>query len=578
MNLAPAAPVGLPAPASTGADFQVFVVVPKLTGSIERKPAASFSFGPRSPVAGEEVLFEDRSAGSPSSREWDFGDPSAGPSQDGPAKTSHVYAEPGTYTVRLTVSNAGGSSTRTREVTVASSPGSRRVILPVAGHVRGAAGSTYFTDLAVENPTGDAVSARIVFTSGDDPPLEAPLLLGPGESRVLADVVATQFGVDDAIGSIRVETDGAPPAPLRLACRTYLDAGGSTLGLGTVGLSSADETRGELYLSNLAMSEAFRTNVGAVSSSAEAQTFTVELRDGSGNILGRRNLSLPPGAQKQWALSQLFPGVTGAGLTLRVVPLGANVAPLAYAAVTDNASGDPTYYAAQAPSPVQYVPGIAGISGFGGAVFRSETSIANGGRGAATVTLTFLEHDRNNNSGAPKSTFVLGPYETLHVEDALPALFGMTETYGALRIESDTSPGVTVFQRILTDAVATAGSVGQQIDALSAENLHARGTLLGVRQNDAFRSNIGLLNPNAAAVPVVLVLVRSPATDIGSATVHVPPQSYVQRNLVALFPTAGLAEDEVLSIRVDGGSHSVFAFASVIDNASQDPTYYPELH
>jgi hypothetical protein len=88
---------------------------------------------------------------------------------------------------------------------------------------------------------------------------------------------------------------------------------------------------------------------------------------------------------------------------------------------------------------------------------------------------------------------------------------------------------------------------------------------------------VAVVNPDAAAATVTLSLVRSPSTELATAALVVPPRSYVQRNLAALFPGVDPADGEVLSIRVDGGARSVFAFASVIDNVSQDPTYYPEL-
>jgi hypothetical protein len=190
------------------------------------------------------------------------------------------------------------------------------------------------------------------------------------------------------------------------------------------------------------------------------------------------------------------------------------------------------------------------------------------------VRLSFLEHDRDN-SGAAAKTVVLGPYETLHADDALQTLFGVTDTYGALEVESDVSPGVTVFERILTDATTTSGTVGQQTDSVSSESLTSRGSVLGVRQDADFRTNIGLLNPGSSNATVTLKLVRSPAAEIGTAEVVVPPRGYVQRNLRALFPAAELPPGEVLSIGYDAGGQPVFAFASVIDNVSQDPTFYP---
>ena len=102
------------------------------------------------------------------------------------------------------------------------------------------------------------------------------------------------------------------------------------------------------------------------------------------------------------------------------------------------------------------------------------------------------------------------------------------------------------------------------------------GALLGVRQDAAFRTNVGLVNPDATTATVTLRLLKAPAHEIGTASVAVPPLGYVQRNLAALFPDATLPEGEVVSIRVDGGSHPIFSFASVIDNTSRDPTFYPQ--
>ncbi len=577
-GMVPATPVGLPTPSGTGPDFQVFIVVPKPPASNGKRPAASFSFAPRSPGAGQPVSFADLSAGDVDSRSWDFGDAASGAAnRSADAAPTHAFSAPGTYLVRLTVESSGGSSTRARQITVAASPGTHVATLPVAGHVLGASGETFVTDVAIENPTSESVSARLVFSaSGGDPSLETTVSLTPGETRLLADVVASEFGVNNSLGSLRVETEGSPAAPLRVAGRTYVDDGGATLGLGVVGLTASGHGTDVRYLSNLALSETLRTNVGALNASEEAQTFTLELRNASGNIVGLARLSLAAGAQRQWSLSQLFPRVTGTGLTAHIRPVGGSLTPIAYAAVTDNASSDPTYYAALTPSPVQYLPGVAGITGFGGAFFRSEIAIANSGHAPARVTITFLEHDRNNTSGAPTTSVVLGPHQTLHTDDALQTLFGLTETYGALRIVSDASPGITVFERILTDATRTAGTVGQQVDAVAEEQVFARGSLLGIRQDDAFRTNVGLLNPNPVTATATLRLVASPATELGTATVAVPPRGYIQRNLAALFPSVEVSGSETLSIHVDGGGRAVFAFASVIDNVSQDPTYYPE--
>lgn len=579
-GLAPATPIGRTAPAPTGPEFQVFVVLPHPAAPNGKPPVASFAFGPRAPTTGQAVAFKDSSAGDVASRTWDFGDPTSGAVANAStlATPTHAYAAAGTYTVRLTVASDGGESTRSREITVGASTGTRNATLPVAGHVVGASGATFLTDVAVENPTSSAVSAQLIFApSGGGPPQTRDLTLGPGEILALPDVVSSQFGVTDALGSLEAATTGSPPAPLRIASRTYVAEDGATLGLGTVGLTSSDRSKGEGFLSNVVVTDEFRSNVGALNLSDGDEVVTLQLHDSAGNILGRAFLPLAAGAQAQWSLSQLFPYATGAGLTARIVPQDGSLAPMAYAAVTDNASSDPTYYAARDPAPVQFVPAIASISGAGGTLFKSELSITNGEGRLSTLTLTFLEHDRDN-STAPTTTVTLAPFETLHADDALQELFKKSETYGALKVESDATPGVAVFQRISTAAVLTGGTVGQQVDAVSAEDLAARGSILGLRQDAAFRSNVGLVNPGAGNATISLTLIRSPATALATAAVVVPPFGYVQRNLASLFPSAAIPSGETLSVEIDGGTSPVFAFASVIDNTSQDPTYYPEQY
>ena len=67
-------------------------------------------------VNGLSVAFTDNSTGSVASYQWDFGDGDTSVE----ASPSHTYAQTGTYTVGLSVTNAAGSNTATHEVTVPS--------------------------------------------------------------------------------------------------------------------------------------------------------------------------------------------------------------------------------------------------------------------------------------------------------------------------------------------------------------------------------------------------------------------------------------------------------------------------
>jgi PKD repeat protein len=100
-----------------GAIMTGMVVVQQQAGP----PVASFTFTPSAPVMGTTVTFTDTSTGSPTSWAWNFGDPASGSSNTSTLQNpTHVFAAAGTYTVTETATNAGGSNTATKSVTVSS--------------------------------------------------------------------------------------------------------------------------------------------------------------------------------------------------------------------------------------------------------------------------------------------------------------------------------------------------------------------------------------------------------------------------------------------------------------------------
>jgi len=101
-------------------------------------PVASFTC-PTSAIAGDSVSFHDTSTGWINSREWDFdNDGSIDSSAQDPTFT---YSSAGTYTVKLTVTNGGGSDTHTNSVTVT---------MPV---------------VSISGPTGAVTGNEVSFTS-----------------------------------------------------------------------------------------------------------------------------------------------------------------------------------------------------------------------------------------------------------------------------------------------------------------------------------------------------------------------------------------------------------------------------
>ncbi len=78
--------------------------------SVGLGPVADFVGTPQNGVLPLAVAFTDKSTGNPATWRWDFGDGSIAANQN----PSHTYAKAGTYGVTLTVTNAYGSSTKTK--------------------------------------------------------------------------------------------------------------------------------------------------------------------------------------------------------------------------------------------------------------------------------------------------------------------------------------------------------------------------------------------------------------------------------------------------------------------------------
>ena len=98
---------------SSGSTYaaQVINVLPASTLS------ASFTYSPASPPVGQTVQFTDTSTGSPTGWSWNFGDGSTSTVQN----PSHAYTMAGSKTVTLTATNASGSNSISRPLTVVSS-------------------------------------------------------------------------------------------------------------------------------------------------------------------------------------------------------------------------------------------------------------------------------------------------------------------------------------------------------------------------------------------------------------------------------------------------------------------------
>jgi hypothetical protein len=203
-------------------------------------------------------------------------------------------------------------------------------------------------------------------------------------------------------------------------------------------------------------------------------------------------------------------------------------------------------------------------------VWRTDLELANGADVAVTATIELMRRGQNN--AAPSSTTVQIPAgSAVKLTDVLDSAFGFTGA-AALRVSVSDGP-VAVVSR--TYNLADTGTFGQFIPgvpAMTAAGPQDRATLIQLNQNDAFRANIGLVNTTAANLHVDATYHAADGTIIATKGYDLPPNGYIQDG-----GAFGSAEFEggfaILTTPTDGGAF--LAYASVVDNLSDDPIYIP---
>jgi hypothetical protein len=219
--------------------------------------------------------------------------------------------------------------------------------VPTGAHLVGYGGINWRTDLEVHNPTQQSVNYSIELLKrdqGNAAPLVMSDSLAAGASRRYLDIVFINFGFQGA-AALRVEPASGAVA---VTSRTYNQTDNGTYGQYVPGLPEYEavvyggEARLVQLTYDLSTTTGYRTNIGFLSAVNMPITIEVRLFDSSGALLGTLSYNLQPYEFKQ--IDKIFRNVTSNAVAdgyaiLRTTTPGGRF--LAYAAVIDNATGDP---------------------------------------------------------------------------------------------------------------------------------------------------------------------------------------------------------------------------------------------
>jgi uncharacterized delta-60 repeat protein len=487
-----------------------------------------------------------------------------------------VSGEAASRTVHVTVNVIPPSTSRGAVTT----PGDSLVLLGVA-HARGQ-GVQWRSDVRIANTGATSRHYTLVFTptgtAGARQTRSVSFDVDAGVTVAVDDVLATWFGyaADSSVsGMLDVIPAGGDRTGTVVSSRTYSLTGNGTAGqfIPAIARSSFAAPGGVLSLQQVSESDDYRTNVGIVETSGERADVDVDIFDTTGAKVKHAIVQLPGGTHMQITslLAQQGVRLDDARVELRVTSKNGRIA--GYASVVDNHTNDPFLVPAVDPSAVsasRYVlQGIADVS-----TWRSDVYVYNPTASAISAAMTY--RPQGTPADAKTLTIDVAPGQTRAFRDVLRTAYGISNSTGAIEIDLASAKTLVVTAR--TYSKTSAGTYGQFIPAATAADARGRFdrslALVQLEDTAATRTNLGITEMAGAAARVEITLYFDDGTT-GQKVIDLAAHEFQQINsVVRLFRPNG-AMNVRAAVRVLSGDGRVAAYASVIDNVTQDPFFVP---
>ena len=442
-------------------------------------------------------------------------------------------------------------------------------LLPSSARSPGA-GTFWTTDLLLRNTGTAAASATVKFLghSGDgrNGP-EQPVTLAAGEARSWPDVLGSLFGLDGDYGPILV-TSSSPG--LVVQGQTSTPGGGGTFGQSVPAFSNTDLVGSTpRSIVGVRQDASFRTNLMLANAGDAPIDVHVNLMTPAGTARTTRDVPLGPLGFAQLNVGSDLDGagLSGAAIEVSTTTPGGRFA--AYASTIDQVTGDPRtlLVGADAGGP-WLLPSSARVAG-AGAFWTTDLVLRNTSWSLMTVTVRFLGHSGDGDGGR-ETSFDLAIGESRTFPDVLGSLFGLESDYGPILVTPSVS-GLVVQGQTFTPGGG--GTFGQSVPGVPTTGLIGAvpRSIVGVRQDASFRTNLMLANATTGALDVDVALVgASGGAPLATRRVSLGPLGFGQLNVANDLGVDGVSGAAfVLSTPTGGGAFA--AYASAIDRATGDP-------
>ncbi len=220
---------------------------------------------------------------------------------------------------------------------------------------------------------------------------------------------------------------------------------------------------------------------------------------------------------------------------------------------------------------LRMVAAAAHTPGLEGTTWLTDLELHNPQSTPASGFLFFLRTGEDN-SDAVGVYFAVDAGASLGLADVVASTFGESKATGAIMIGSDAELVVT--SRTFNDD--DSGTYGQYVEGYAVGSASSteggRATLIQLTENAAFRTNLGLVNAGSEGLYADVDFYRSDGGRLGSKRYWVGSFMHVQDVKVLTTVTSGDVDDGYAVVTTSTPGARFFAYASVADNRTGDPT------
>lgn len=218
-----------------------------------------------------------------------------------------------------------------------------------------------------------------------------------------------------------------------------------------------------------------------------------------------------------------------------------------------------------------WIPGSANTAGSNGSVWTTDLELVNRGVDSASYTVELLV--RNQANASPQAaSFELAPGHAVRYTNVLESLFE-AEGAATLRITSVRGDLIASARTASRDGAGFFGQHIEAVDELAAAGAGESRHLIQLQNNAAARTNIGVVNACALAIQVQVDYYAADGSSLGADQLDLEPFESTQINNIFSRKALDDVSDAYAIVTTSQDGAAIFAFASVVDNGTNDPVF-----